>query len=354
MLTRGLHNGEHYRLQPHPGLARNAFFIADLPPLSYAVMAFRILVHGGAGVIAHDNQDRTRLYQEALRAHVLAIAEFIVASSSTGITALDIVEFAVKRLEDDPLFNAGRGSVYTAEGTHELEASIMCGKTCQSGAASLITRTRNPISLARAVLQHPLHSYLAGEGAERLAREKGLEEVENNFFDNPLRLEQLHRAQALHRVTLDNAGDLHTKEKMGTVGCVCMYNGDVAAGTSTGGMTNKLCGRIGDSPIIGAGNYADNRTCAVSCTGIGEEFMKHVAAYDVSARMSYGSQSLSVALHGTIQEKMPQNSGGAIAVNADGAMAVEFNTIGMYRGGLSSDGDAWIGIWKEEEKFQWK
>lgn len=320
--------------------------------------AFRVLIHGGAGVISNTDPQKTETYLTALRSHVLAIAAFI--NRSSNVSALDIAEYAVKLLEDDHLFNAGRGAVFTTAATHELEASIMCGLTRQSGAVSLIKHIQNPISVARLVLAHPAHCYFAGEGAEQLARDAGLPAVPNSFFDDSVRLAQLHSAQKHHQVTLDHTAegqptlDHGRGDKTGTVGCVVMYQGNVAAATSTGGMTNKLCGRIGDSPLIGAGTFADNRTAAVSCTGVGEDFIRHVAAYDVSARMAYGGQCLKDALHSTLFEHLPMDTGGAIAVTAAGDFAADFNTLGMYRGMLGSDGSASVGIWNEEEAFTWR
>lgn len=339
--------------------------------------SFRILFHGGAGVITNTDPERTLVYKEALRSHVVAIGHWLADSSSEQLTALDVVEFVVKRLEDDVLFNAGRGSVYTKEAGHELEASIMCGRTGRCGAVSLVKHTKNPVSLARLILEHPYHNYLAGEGAEALGRERGLEQVEEGYYDSPFRYEQLLQAHRLSKplsrsnkdagvVFLDhhsgpnplqpdpNQSNDNNKlsDRTGTVGCVCMWNGDIAAATSTGGMTNKLPGRIGDSPIIGAGTYANNDTCAVSCTGVGEEFMRHVVAYDVAARMAYCNDTLRVALRGSLFERsLPADCGGAIAVTAQGEVAMEFNTVGMYRGMLTSEGEGSIAIWQEEETF---
>lgn len=311
---------------------------------------FRVLIHGGAGVISNSDESVTKAYLAALQGHVVAIGNYASqASCNRPICALDIVEFAVRRLEDDPLFNAGMGSVLAADGTHELEASIMDGTSGEFGAASLLTHVKNPISLARVVLAHPQHCYLAGEGAEKLALANDLDWVDNSFFTTTRRREQLAAAQCQQKVVLDHS----SAGKMGTVGCVCMFRGEVAAGTSTGGMTNKLNGRIGDSPIVGAGTYAEGKSCAVSCTGVGEEFMKRVAAYDVCARMRYGSAPLSQALRATIHEYMPSGSGGAIAVAANGEYAMEFNTVGMYRGVVSSDGSASVGIWTDEHAFSW-
>ena len=227
-------------------------------------------------------------------------------SHTEECSALDAVEYGVKLLEDEILFNAGRGSVYAANGKHELESSIMNGKDLKCGAVSLATNIRNPVSLARQIMQSTPHNYIIGDEVERIARESGLELVENSYFDCEKRLKQFETARARDAIALDhNVSDngnvqnqlreQGSKDKTGTVGCVCMLDGNIAAATSTGGMTNKLSGRIGDSPIIGAGTYADNETCAVSCTGIGEEFMRYVAAYDISARMRYGKVSHGIA-----------------------------------------------------------
>jgi beta-aspartyl-peptidase (threonine type) len=315
--------------------------------------AFQVLLHGGAGVISKDNTLDAEAYYSSLKAHLHAISVFITTNLDI-MTALEVVEFAVKRLEDDVLFNAGVGSVYTTENGHELEASIMDGQR-RCGAASLLRNVKNPISLARVMLEHPYHNYLAGEGAEKLARAQGLEMCHNAVFDSVHRLSQLHNVQQKQTVELDHAAkETENCSKMGTVGCVCMYDGQIAAGTSTGGMTNKLCGRIGDSPVIGAGTYADNTTCAVSCTGVGEEFMRLVAAYDVSARMAYGGMKLSEALRTMVHERLPEDTGGAIAVAASGEYAMDFNTRGMFRASLGSDGRACVGIWEHIESFSWK
>lgn len=312
-----------------------------------------VLIHGGAGVIAPNHIDADK-YKLALQDILREIYRFIITSIDHGITAVDVVEYAVKLLEDEALFNAGKGAVYTHEATHELEASIMEGSKLRCGAVSLVKTIRNPISAARQVMQHTPHNYLIGGQVEALADKAGLERVTNDYYDTPHRREQLDRILHTNTVALDHnvtTTKEEVKDKTGTVGCVCMLHGHVAAATSTGGMTNKMSGRIGDTPIIGAGTYADDRTCAVSCTGVGEEFMRYVAAYDISARMQYQQDSLYEAVRGTVFKRLPVDTGGVIAVDHVGNYAMEFNTPGMFRGMINSRGNACVGIWTESDSF---
>lgn len=312
------------------------------------------LIHGGAGVIskAIDSQS----YYDGLKTVVTSIYHFIEDShtSEKNLSAVDIVEFGVKLLEDNQLFNAGYGSVYTSNETHELEASIMDGSNLNSGAVSLVKTTKNPISLARVVMEETKHAYMAGESAEQLASLRGLETVEESYYNTKVRLDQLHKAMNA-QVVINDCDDEDTRlgdeaGSKGTVGCVCMYNGHVAAATSTGGMTNKLPGRIGDSPIIGAGTYANDETVAVSATGKGEVFMRHVVAYDISSRMLYGGQDVYEAVKATVNSLPPQ-SGGVIAVDRNGDYCMEFNSNGMFRGVCYASGHCEIGIWDELIRF---
>ena len=343
--------------------------------------SFTIVIHGGAGVISKKIESQP--YYEALRD--ILQETFSFASSKDGMTALDVVEFGVMLLENNPLFNAGKGSVYTTDGTHELEASIMDGRTLQCGAVSLIKRSKNPVQLARRVMEQTDHIYLIGESAEDLA--KPSEHVDQAYFHTQKRWDQLQAAKKEgivardHDVETNETKDMSSSglvEEKGTVGCVCMYRGHVAAATSTGlsfplyayyyhsfpapltyslpsnssgGLTNKRCGRIGDTPLIGAGTYANDRTCAVSTTGKGEEFIRYTAAADVSARMEIGRLSLAQAAWQTVFRKLPKGSGGLIAVDCRGNVAMEFNSKGMFRGVCHSNGKGSLGIWKDMVPF---
>ena len=259
-------------------------------------------------------------------------------------SALDAVTLAVELLEDCPLFNAGHGAVFTHAETHELDAAVMDGATLRAGAVGCVTRVRRPVRAARAVMEHTDHVLLVGAGAEALAQRLGLELVPPNYFSTDARREQLHRAQAADKTLLDHdalslagqaAAPLDEGRKLGTVGAVALdARGNLAAATSTGGMTNKQPGRVGDSPLIGAGTYADNRTAAVSCTGTGEMFIRTVAAFDVCARMAYGGLSLQAAAEQVVMNALPAiaGRGGLIALDAQGNLSMPFNTEGMYRG----------------------
>ncbi|EFE93719.1 isoaspartyl peptidase/L-asparaginase family protein [Serratia odorifera] len=315
-----------------------------------------IAIHGGAGAItrAAMNAEKEQRYIQALSS-VVAAGQQILAQ---GGSALDAVTEAVRLLEECPLFNAGVGSVFTHQGTHEMDACVMDGRTRDAGAVAGVSRVRNPILAARAVLENSQHVLFASEGAEKFAAAHGLEMVTPDFFFTQERFDQLHRAQAEQgRVLLDHdgaaasqAGDpLDADRKFGTVGAVALDAlGNLAAATSTGGMTNKQAGRVGDTPIIGAGCYANNATVAVSSTGTGEIFMRSVAAYDVSALMEYAGLSLQQASDKVVQEKLLAlgGSGGLIAIDRDGNVALPFNSEGMYRG-FGYVGDApTVGIYR--------
>jgi len=292
-----------------------------------------IAIHGGAGTLrrAEMTAAQATCYLDALHT-ILRAAQTVLAEHGT---ALDAVTLAVQLLEDCPLFNAGRGAVFTADATHELDAAIMDGRTLQAGAVAGVSRIKNPIVAARAVMEHSAHVLMAGAGAEAIARAAGLAMVEPNYFSTPERLAQLHAAQQQQRgAVLDHDG-VTLAHKMGTVGAVALDSrGNLAAATSTGGMTNKRPGRIGDSPLIGAGTYADNRTAAVSCTGHGEAFIRTSAAHDVCARMTYGGLDLQSATTAVVHQALPavHGSGGLIAVDGRGNVCMPFNTEGMYRG----------------------
>ena len=300
-----------------------------------------IAIHGGAGTLsrAHISAEQERAYHAALQ-QVLLAGQAVLAQ---GGTAMEAVCEAVRLLEDCPLFNAGHGAVFTAEATHELDAAVMDGTTLAAGAVAGVSRIRNPVQAARAVMQNGQHVLMVAEGAERMAQEAGLATVEPSYFSTPARHAQLLAAQARQAgVVLDHDGAaalagraIDEGRKMGTVGAVALdAHGHLAAATSTGGMTNKLPGRLGDSPLIGCGTYADDRTAAVSCTGHGESFIRVAAAHDVCARMAYGGASLEAATHAVVHEALPavQGTGGLIAVDRQGNVCLSFNTEGMYRG----------------------
>ncbi len=286
--------------------------------------------------------------KEASYIHILNQAiltgEKILRAGGTAVTA---VEEAVKQMEDSPLFNAGKGSVFTSEGKNEMDASIMDGLTLKAGSVVAVSRIRNPVSAARQVMEHSPHVMLAGMGAEQFAQQRGCKLEEPSYFYTEERFLQLQLAQQSGDITLDHNGanKMATENtenggrKLGTVGAVALdTHGNLAAATSTGGMTNKHFGRIGDSPIIGAGTYANNNTCAVSCTGHGEYFLRNVVAYDISALMEYKQLELKKAAHYVIHEKLKNQDceGGIIALDKKGNCSMTFNTPGMYRAMLSA------------------
>jgi beta-aspartyl-peptidase (threonine type) len=262
-----------------------------------------------------------------------------------------VVTEAVTMLEDCPLFNAGRGAVFTHQGTHELDASIMDGRTLEAGSVVGVQHIRHPVQAARKVMEHSAHIMFTAAGAEALAREHGLEMVEPDYFSTDERYQQLLAAQqGAGKIVLDHDAPLDPERKFGTVGAVALdAGGNLAAATSTGGMTNKQVGRVGDSPIIGAGCYASNRTVAVSCTGTGETFMRTLAAYDVAAMMEYGGLSLPDAASRVVMDKITAlgGSGGLIAIDGQGNIALPFNSEGMYRGYGYVDDEPVVAIYRE-------
>lgn len=298
-----------------------------------------LAIHCGAGPITSKNltpeQEKDSL---AVMVHVL---ESGYAQLRRRGRSLDVVEAAVRQLEDCPFFNAGKGACFTHDGRNELDASIMDGRSGQAGAVAGVKTIRNPISAARAVMERSPHVFLMSPGAEEFAREQGLEMVEPSYFFTQRqydKLEAMKRAEAEHKPL--------SEEKMGTVGAVALDSyGDLAAATSTGGMMNKRFGRIGDSPIIGAGTYANNATCAVSATGHGEFFIRHVVAYDISALMNYKGLSLQEAVEEVLRRLgQSEGTGGVIAIDKEGQIAIEFNTPGMYRGSIEHEGEAWAQV----------
>ena len=299
---------------------------------AHAATEWRLVIHGGAGVI-----ERSKLTPEKDRAIRAGLDRSLAAGSkvlASGGSALDAVEAAVRVLEDDPNFNAGKGSVFTWDGTNELDASIMDGRTRAAGAVSGVTATKNPISLARTVMEKSEHVFLSGKGADRFSVEQGLEQVPPDYFATP------ERRRQLEEVKTKKVSALEVEYKYGTVGAVALDSkGHVAAATSTGGMTGKRWGRVGDSPLIGAGTYADDRACAVSATGWGEFFIRVGVAHEICARMRLGSASGQDAADSVMAEvKALGGDGGVIVVTPSGEMVYSFNTAGMYRGKASPGG----------------
>jgi beta-aspartyl-peptidase (threonine type) len=304
---------------------------------------FAIAIHGGAGVLSKTATPEERgAYSKSL-AKALALGRNMLAR---GDSALDVTEAVVRELEDNPLFNAGKGAVFTAEGTHELDASIMDGSNLACGAVAGVTTVKNPIALARLVMSKTHHVLLQGTGAEHFADEQRVERVPNSYFDTEKRRKGFEEWKAEQK---------HVQVKppytYGTVGCVALdSHGNLAAATSTGGMTGKKWGRVGDSPIIGAGTYANNASCAVSCTGTGEEFIRYGVARTVSERMLLAGESVHAAASHVIFKTLKPDDGGLIAVSKDGEIAMLFNSEGMFRGQANSQGLFEVGIWGEMEK----
>lgn len=305
---------------------------------------FSIAIHGGAGTLIKGKMtsEKEKTYRDCLQ---LALDEGFKILKNNG-TALDAVEKAVMIMEDSPLFNAGKGSVFTAGGTHEMDAAIMDGKNLEAGAVSLVSGIKNPVSLARAIMEKSPHVLLAGKGAMDFARLQGFNLENEDYFYDEFRYRQWQEIKDSDHFQLDHSEP--EDSKFGTVGAVaCDINGNIAAATSTGGMTNKNWGRIGDSPLIGVGNYANNKTCAVSCTGSGEYFMRAVVAYDLSCLMEHKQLSLKEAAEEVIHNRLLKinGDGGLIAVDASGNIAMPFNTEGMYRGMRDSQGNNSIAIY---------
>lgn len=305
-----------------------------------STIPFVIAVHGGAGTISPEKANEAP-YHEGLQAALRAGAAVLEAGGS----ALDAVQAAVQSLEDCLLFNAGRGAVYTADATHEMDASVMDGSTLRAGAVAGVSGIRNPVTLARTVMDHTSHVLLIGEGAICVAREHGVEMADAEYFHSEERLAQLERVRAQGagvtaldhsaQAMTDNGAPIREDGKFGTVGAVALdQHGNLAAAVSTGGLTNKRPGRVGDSPIVGAGIYANNATCAVACTGTGEHFLRACVGHDIHARMAYRGESLEEAgeavVHGLLKEI--GGSGGLVSVDAKGNVHMPFNTVGMYRG----------------------
>lgn len=306
---------------------------------------FSIAIHGGAGTLTRGmmTAEKESAYlkglQEALNAGYSLLAE--------GASATEAVVAAVASLEDCPLFNAGKGSVFTADGTHEMDAAIMEGTGRNAGAVAMVTGIKNPIRLAQEVMLHSNHVLLAGEGAMAFAKQRNFETLPPSYFFNQFRFDQWQEIKGSDRTQLDHTQSDH---KFGTVGAVaCDQNGAIAAATSTGGMTNKKFGRIGDSPLIGSGTYANNATCAVSCTGSGEYFIRGAVAYDVACFVEHLGVDLQSACNEVIQKRLLDlgGDGGLIAINREGMVSFSFNTEGMYRGYRKSDGTSYTAIYRD-------
>lgn len=322
-----------------------------------------IVIHGGAGVITRGSltPEQEKEYRVALEQAVLAGYKVLQA----GGTSLDAVEAAVRIMEDSPLFNAGKGAVFTSEGTNELDASIMDGKTLKAGAVATLKHIKNPISLARLVMQKSPHVMMIGEGAEKFARENGVETVPQSYFFTQRRFDALKRIQEEEKKKAEATKEgkkvslVESKKdenRHGTVGAVAVDKfGNLAAATSTGGMTNKKFGRVGDAPIIGAGTYANNNSCAVSATGWGEYFIRLGVARDISAIMEYQAMPIQQAVDAVIQRKLPalgkmdneDADGGVIAIDKFGNIGISFNSEGMYRAYIDMNGKPVVQIYKD-------
>lgn len=313
-----------------------------------------LVVHGGAGTILPENL--TPQLEDAFKHSLASALRAGYDDLQQGKSAIDAVETAVRVLEDDPLFNAGRGAVFTADGRNELDAAIMDGGTGKAGAVAGVVKPKNPITLARAVMERTPFVFLAGAGADRLAEDLHLAIVDPPYFWTETRWKQLNDQQKRESEGSASGGDgftmsLSEDNKFGTVGAVAVDNaGNVAGATSTGGMTNKRYGRVGDSPVIGAGTWADNETCAVSATGHGEYFLRLAVAHDIAARMRYTGVSLENAAAEVIHHEVSKigGSGGVIAIDRHGNAALPFNTAGMYRGYITRDGTVHVSIYREE------
>ena len=306
-----------------------------------------LVVHGGAGTIRRSALDADT--EAAIRASLEAALRAGLARIDAGDAPLDAVQAAIEILEDDPHFNAGRGGVFAADGTVRHDASVMDGATGQAGASSGTQHVRHPVQLARAVMEASPHVILSGEGAEEFALQQGLELVPNTYFHTPGRRAALDRVQRREREAQGTLVEPAPWQMTGTVGAVANAGGRIAAGTSTGGMTNKRWGRIGDSPVIGAGTFADAR-CGVSSTGHGEFFLRLGIARDIAARVEYLGETCADAATHVIDETLTAagGTGGVIALGADGSFALPFNTDGMYRGAITASGVVTTGVYGDE------
>ena len=311
---------------------------------------FAIAIHGGAGTILKED-----LTPELEAAYLKGLQDAVDAGYAVleeGGSAVNAVKAAVVMLEDNVLFNAGRGAVFTKKGVQEMDAAIMDGSNLDAGAVAGVRSVRNPVELAAEVMEHSNHIFLSGKGANDFAIKQGIKLEPDEYFFSPFRYDQWKAMRDSDNYSLDHThhhlDELMRDKKFGTVGAVaCDQKGNIAAATSTGGMTNKKYGRIGDSPVIGAGTYANNQTCAISCTGHGEVFIQAVAAYDVSAMMEYKGASLEDALQNVVHRKLVamQGEGGMIGVDAAANVSMQFNSAGMYRGFKNSEGEESVAIY---------
>lgn len=323
--------------------------------ITKSINEFAIIIHGGAGTILKKNMsaEKEAAYKEKLTEAIKTGYEIL----KNGGTSTAAVMKTIQVMEESPLFNAGKGAVFTHDETNELDASFMDGKTLNAGAVAGVKDVKSPIELAIKVMTDSDHVMLSGDGASTFAKEKGLEIVDPSYFFTENRFKTLQRIKHKQQTALDHDAkkaafyDADIKNaKFGTVGCVALdKNGNIAAGTSTGGMTNKRWGRIGDAPIIGSGTYANNKTCGVSSTGWGEYFIRSQVAYDISAQMEYQQKTLKEATQNVIQEKLTKlgGTGGVVALDKNGHMSFEFNTAGMYRASMDDKGNLVVKIYKE-------
>lgn len=311
-----------------------------------------IAIHGGAGTILKED-----MTPELEAAYLKGLNDSLSAAYAVleeGGTAINAVKAAIVILEDNLMFNAGRGSVFTKKGVQEMDAAIMSGKDLSAGAVASVRNVRNPIELAAEVMLNSNHVFLSGKGASDFAIKQGIKLEPDEFFFSQFRYDQWKAIRDSDNYSLDHTHqgleELFKDKKFGTVGAVaCDKDGDIAAATSTGGMTNKKYGRIGDSPLIGCGTYANNKTCGISCTGHGEPFIRSVAAYDVSCLMEYKGMSLQEAMTEVVMHKLPKlnGEGGMIGVDAQGNVAMVINSAGMYRGMRNSDGENYVKIYHD-------
>lgn len=298
-------------------------------------MKYSLAIHGGAGLISKDlTPTQEQEYRAALESALKLGREML----SQGAEALEVVEETIVHLEDCPLFNAGAGSVFNHDGVVECDAALMSGRG-ESGAVTCVRTVKNPIRLARSVLRNSPHRLLAGAGAEAFALAQGFPKEDPHYFHTELRYGQLIKARRAKRITLDY-------ESVGTVGAVALdSSGRLASGSSTGGMTNKHAGRVGDSPVLGAGLWADHRTCAVSCTGRGERFLRYLVAHRIANRMEFLGESLEQAVQESLECLLQPRDGGLIAVDSEGRVVLSFNSTGMFRGAADSEGRFEVAIW---------
>ncbi|MCL5267457.1 MAG: isoaspartyl peptidase/L-asparaginase [Bacteroidetes bacterium] len=294
---------------------------------------YTIVIHGGAGTISESMPEAVKTQYYAALKHALTIGRDVLAN---GGTSMEAVEKVIRYFETDPKFNAGIGAVFTSAGRHELDAAIMNGATLQCGAVAGVEHVAHPITLAKLVMEKTPHILLAYQGADAFAVKMGMKPVPNSYFNTPERKTELEKWMKRLK-----------DHDHGTVGCVCLDEyGNLAAGTSTGGLTGKMPGRIGDSPLVGDGTYANNKTCAVSGTGIGEEYMRNAVGFNINALMAYKGMSLKDAVHYIIHDVLKPGDGGVIAVDRHGNYAMDFNTTGMFRGVATSTGTFEVKIWK--------